>query len=133
MTIRSLLGGLAFAAALCTGAAAADTPYPFLGAWVRADRTCSPTSTRERVYTVHDVVSSRGRCSIHKIVAGSNSSYELFERCDRPNERPSRVRETIRMTGADGMTLIRQTARLKLSRSVRFSRCPAPPLAKPTR
>ena len=54
-----------------------------------------------------------------------NSTYELFERCERPNERSAPVRETIRMIGPDSMTLTRQTARLKLSRSVRFTRCAA--------
>lgn len=106
-------------------AKAAEAPYPFEGAWVRSDRTCSATSTRERVYTARDVTSSRGRCTIRKVASGSGNSFELFERCDRPNERPSHVRETIQITGPTSMTLTRQTSRLKLSRSLRFTKCPA--------
>lgn len=123
---------LSVAVGLAGSATAAETIYPFFGAWVRADRVCSPTSTRERIYTPHDVTSSRGRCAIRKIVAGSNGTFEVFERCERPNERPTRVSETIRMTAPDSMMLTRQTARLKLSRSVHFNRCPVP-VSKPAR
>lgn len=129
--LRTFLSASFFVAAVCSGAQAAD--YPFVGAWVRADRTCSPTSTRERIYTGRDVISSRGRCVIHKVVAGGNATFELFEKCERPNERSGRIRETIRMMGQDGMTLTRQTTRLKLSRSVRFNRCPVPAAVKPGR
>lgn len=115
-----VVGGLSLAGV----AGAAEGPFPFLGAWVRSDRSCSPTSTRERIYSARDVTSSRGRCTIHKVAAGSGSSFELFERCERPNERPMQVSEVIRMTGPDSMMLTRRTARLKLSRSVHFTRCP---------
>ena len=109
-----------------TGASqAADGPYPFEGNWIRADRSCSASAARERIYTAHDVVATRGRCTIRKI-AKSGTSFELFERCDRPNERASSVREVIRMTGPDAMVLNRQTARLKISRSLHFARCVAP-------
>jgi hypothetical protein len=131
--VRVVCAGAAVAAGLwLAGAQAAEGAFPFIGAWVRADRVCSATSTRERVYTPHDVISSRGRCVVRKVVAGSGASYELFERCERPNERSSMVREIIRMTGPDSMTLTRQTTRLKLSRSVRFTRC-AVPAANPAR
>lgn len=128
--IRAVCAGVAVSVGLwLSGAQAAESAYPFLGAWVRADRVCSATSTRERIYTPHDVVSSRGRCTIRKVVTGSGSTYELFERCERPNERAAPVRETIRMTGPDSMMLTRQTTRLKLSRSVRYTRCAAPAAA----
>lgn len=110
---------------LAGGGRAADSSYPFEGSWVRADRTCSATSTRERIYTARDVTSSRSKCMIRKVAAGSGNVFELFERCERPNERPSPVRETIQITGPSSMTLTRQTARLKLSRSLRFTKCPA--------
>ena len=116
-----------------TGAQAAEQTYPFLGAWIRSDRVCTPSSTRERIYTPHEVTSSRGRCTIRKISAGSNSTFELFERCERPNERPSRISEIIRMTGADAMELTRQSARLKLSRKIRFTRCSVPAVSKPVK
>lgn len=111
------------AVGLADPASAADSSYPFVGAWVRSDRTCSATSTRERIYSTREVLSSRSRCAIRKVVAGSNLTFELFEKCERPNERSTHVKETIRMQGPDSMTLTRQTARLKLSRSVRFTRC----------
>ncbi len=107
---------------------AADPTYPFIGSWIRADRSCAASPTRERVYTAKDVVSNRSKCTVRKIVSGSGA-FELFERCERPNEKPYTVNETIRMTGSDSMTLIRQTARLKLSRSLRFTRCATPPVA----
>lgn len=113
-------------------AAAADSSYPFVGAWIRSDRQCSTTSTRERIYTPREVVSGRGRCIIRK-VAGSNPTFELFEKCDRASDRTNRVSEIIRMAGPDSMTLTRKTARLKLSRSVRYARCPVPAASKPAR
>lgn len=73
-------------------------------------------------------MSNRSKCVIRKIVSGSGE-FELFERCERPNEKPFTVSETLRMTGSDSMTLTRQTARLKLSRSLRFARCSTPPVA----
>ena len=109
-------------------AAAADATYPFVGSWVRSDRTCTATSTRERTYTTREVVSSRSRCTIRRVAHGSGG-YELFERCERPNERPVNISEVIRMTGPDAMVLTRQTARLKLSRSLRFTRCAPAPVA----
>lgn len=68
---------------------------------------------------------------IRRVIAGFGNQFELFEKCERPNDRPSRVTETIRMIGADTMILTRQTARLKLSRSVRFNRCA--PSSRPMR
>lgn len=133
MTSRLLLGSAAVVVgglSLAAMARAAEGPFPFLGAWVRSDRSCSPTSTRERIYTARDVTSSRGRCTIRKVAAGSGSSFELFERCERPNERPMQVSEIIRMNGPDSMTLTRRTARLKLSRSIHFTRCPVPAAPK---
>ena len=129
------LGGAALAVGLglASASAATEPNYPFLGAWVRSDRSCSPTSTRERIYTPHDVTSSRGRCTIRKVAAGSGATYEVFERCERPNERPGRVSEIIRMAGPDSMVLTRKTARLKLSRSIHFTRCPVPAAPKPAR
>ena len=132
MIRQAAIGAVVISACLSLADApqAAESPYPFVGAWVRSDRLCSASSTRERVYTPRDVTSSRGRCVIRKIVAGSNASFELFERCERPDEKPGRVSETIRMTGPDTMMLTRTTSRLKLSRSIRFTRC-AVPVAKP--
>ena len=117
---------------LLTGgmAQAAEASYPFEGSWIRADRACTASPLRERTYTAKDVVSPRGRCVIRKIVS-AGSSFELFERCERPNERPASVRETIRLQAPDAMILTRQTTRLKLSRSLHFVRCPAPGPAKP--
>ena len=114
------------ALAWVSSASAADVTYPFVGSWVRSDRTCTATSTRERTYTAREVVSTRSRCTIRRVAHGSGG-YELFERCERPNERPVNISEVIRMMGPDTMVLTRQTARLKLSRSLRFTRCaPAP-------
>ena len=126
---------LLFALSVGAPAAAAPEPaYPFLGTWIRSDRACSVSTARERVYTVKDVTSSRGRCAIHRVAPGSGG-YELFERCERPNEKPANVSEIIRMSGPDAMALTRRTARLKLSRSLHFNRCgevpPAP--GKPAR
>lgn len=116
---------LAGTLALCTGAAGATDPsYPFVGSWVRSDRTCTASAARERTYTPKEVVSSRSRCGIRRVAHGSGG-YELFERCERAGERPANISEIIRMTGPDTMVLTRQTARLKLSRSLRFTRCAA--------
>lgn len=123
---RTLLGAAALFAGFVIEAHAAEEHYPFVGAWIRSDRQCSATSTRERIYTPRDVVSSRGRCAIRKVAAGTGQTYELFEKCDRQTDRTNRVSEIIRMTGPDGMVLTRKTARLKLSRSIRFNRCPLP-------
>lgn len=120
---------------LGTAAEAAPEPaYPFVGTWARADRSCSASALRERVYTAKDVTSSRGRCAIHRVAHGSGG-YELFERCERPNEKPANISEIIRMTGPDTMVLTRRTARLKLSRSLHFNRCGegAPLPGKPAR
>lgn len=101
---------------------AAEPQYPFVGSWARSDRACSASGVRERIYTAREVVSPRGRCSIRRVAHGSGG-FELFERCDRPNERPYNISEVIRMMGPDAMVLNRQVARLKLSRSLRFARC----------
>ncbi|MCW6509625.1 hypothetical protein [Lichenifustis flavocetrariae] len=105
-------------------ALAADASYPFVGSWIRADRSCTASPTRERVYTARDVISNRSKCTIRRVASGSGG-YELFERCDRQGEKPANISEVIRMTGPDSMVLTRQTARLKLSRSLHFTRCPA--------
>jgi hypothetical protein len=111
----------------CGGAQAAPEPtYPFVGSWVRSDRSCSASTSRERVYTARDVTSSRGKCAIRRVAHGSGG-FEIFERCERPNEKSSNVSEIIRMTGADAMVVTRRTARLKLSRSLHFSRCTSAP------
>lgn len=129
---RCALTALALAG-LTGAAAAADPQYPFIGSWARSDRACSATGTRERTYSAHEVVSPRGRCSIRRVAHGSGG-FELFERCERPNERPYNISEVIRMTGPDTMVLNRQVARLKLSRSLRFSRCQlAQPAAAPSK
>ena len=132
-----MVGVMAVIAGLATADAvrAAEPAYPFVGAWIRSDRQCSATSTRERIYTPREVIASRGRCFIRKIAAGANATYELFEKCDRPSERTNRVSEIIRMMGPDSMVLTRKTARLKLSRSLHFTRCNivAPNPGKPGR
>lgn len=119
---RGAAAVLAFTVLGLAAPRAAETTYPFVGSWVRSDRSCSATPARERVYTAKEVVSPRSRCSIRRIAAGSGG-FELFERCERPNEKPSHISEIIRMTGSDSMVLNRQTARLKLSRSLHFTRC----------
>ena len=121
-TARTALLVLALSWAATAGAAEAS--YPFMGSWVRSDRACTASPARERTYTAKEVISSRSRCSIRRVAHGSGG-YELFERCERPNEKPVNVSEIIRMTGPDAMVLTRQTARLKLSRSLRFTRCAA--------
>lgn len=103
-------------------AAAAEATYPFVGSWVRSDRACSASAARERTYTAKEVVSSRSRCAIRRVAHGTGG-YELFERCERPGDKPANISEIIRMTGPDTMVLTRQTARLKLSRSLRYTRC----------
>ena len=125
--------GILWAALLACGVLAseakAEPSYPFLGSWVRSDRACTPTATRERTYTAKEVVSSRTRCSVRRIAHGSGG-YEVFERCERPGEKPANVSEVIRMTGADTMVVVRQTTRLKLSRGLRYTRCgPSNPTA----
>ncbi|MDX7953339.1 hypothetical protein P7D22_19425 [Lichenihabitans sp. Uapishka_5] len=116
-----------------TTAARAEPSYPFLGTWVRSDRACTPTATRERTYTPKEVISSRSRCSIRRVAHGSGG-YEVFERCERPGEKPAAISEIIRMTGPDTMVVVRQTTRLKLSRGLRYTRCGpvAAPAATPT-
>ena len=125
---------LAFLALVVTAgsALAADPQYPFVGSWARSDRACSASGVRERTYSAREVVSPRGRCTIRRVAHGSGG-FELFERCDRPGERPYNISEVIRMTGPDAMVLTRQTARLKLSRSLRFARCQAAPPAVPAK
>jgi hypothetical protein len=123
--------GLLLALLGTQAAGAAEASYPFVGSWVRSDRTCSASAARERVYTARDVVSNRSRCTIRRIASGSGG-YQLFERCERPNDKPYTISEIIRMTGPDSMVLTRQTARLKLSRSLHFTRCSTPP-ASPTK
>jgi hypothetical protein len=128
---RRLVALLTFLLVTASGAHAAEASYPFVGSWIRSDRSCVASPTRERVYTAKDVISNRSRCSIRRIASGSGG-YQLFERCERPNEKPQNVNEIIRMTGPDSMVLTRQTARLKLSRSLHFTRCNAPP-SSPTK
>ena len=105
-----------------------------MGTWIRSDRACAASTLRERVYTAKDVTSSRGKCAIHRVAHGSGG-YELFERCERPNEKPTTPSEIIRMAGPDAMVLTRRTARLKLSRSLHFTRCgeTSSPPGKPAR
>ena len=102
--------------------AAPEPGYPFVGNWIRSDRACAASTSRERVYTSKEVTSSRGKCAIRKVAHGSGG-YELFERCERPNEKAANVSEIIRMAGPDALILTRRTARLKLSRSLHFNRC----------
>jgi hypothetical protein len=97
--------------------------YPFEGTWIRADRVCTANAIHVRTYTAREVTSTRGRCTIRRVATGSNA-FELVEEC-RHNDRPSTVTETLRMTAPDSMTLKRQVVRLKIPRSVRYTRCPA--------
>jgi hypothetical protein len=131
MQLPRLAASLIVLFAAASGVRAAEPSYPFVGSWVRSDRSCSASATRERIYSARDVVSNRSRCTIRRIASGSGG-YQLFERCERPNEKPFNVSEIIRMTGPDSMVLTRQTARLKLSRSLHFTRCPTPP-SSPTK
>jgi hypothetical protein len=116
------------------GASGPDAAYPFIGNWIRSDRACSASTARERIYTAKDVTSNRGKCGIRRVAHGSGG-FEIFERCERPNEKPANVSEIIRMAGPDAMVLTRRTARLKLSRSLHFTRCNtvAPNPGKPGR
>lgn len=116
-----LLGMVGLGSATVT---AAETAYPFVGSWVRSDRACTASAARERTYTPKEVVSSRSRCTIRRVAHGTGG-YELFERCERPGDKPATLSEIIRMTGPDTMVLTRQTARLKLSRGLRYTRCAA--------
>ncbi|HEX4765484.1 MAG TPA: hypothetical protein VH414_04320 [Lichenihabitans sp.] len=122
LVVLVLLGG---------SAAAATTPYPFEGTWVRADRICSPAAPSLRTYTAREIISPAGRCMLRKAVFGSGE-WELFEDCRR-SERSGNVIEKIRMMGADQMIVKRQLNRLKIPRGRRYSRCmtPAPKLAAP--
>jgi hypothetical protein len=107
---------------------AAETPLPFVGTWIRADRVCSATAVEVRIYTPKEVTSLRSHCSIRRIASGSGA-FELLEDCHH-NDRPTRVTEIIRMTSPDSLTLKRQMSRLKIPRSIHFIRCtiaaPAP-------
>lgn len=131
--IRPLCWSVALTLGLTVGAAAfaakAEPSYPFEGTWIKADRVCGPASTRVRTYTAREVVSSRSRCSIRRIASGSGS-FELLEECHR-GDRPQTVTETLRMLSPNSMTLRRQLVRLKIPRTIRYSRCTvaAPPLA----
>jgi hypothetical protein len=122
MRVATLVGLLCVVVFSAPGEAAPEPAYPFVGTWIRSDRACSASTLRERVYTARDVTSNRGKCAISRVAHGSGG-YELFERCERPNERPMNITEIIRMSGANAMTLTRRTARLKLSRSLHFNRC----------
>lgn len=112
-----------------TPSRAAEAPYPFEGTWVRAERTCTPTTIRARTYTAREVISPRGRCAIRRVASGSNS-FELLEECRR-GDRPSTVTETVRMIAPDSLTSKRQESRLKIPRQIRYQRCtpanPGPP------
>lgn len=108
--------------AMVASAAAPETPYPFEGTWVRADRPCTPKAVLVRTYTPHDVTSSLSRCSIRRIASGS-SGFELLEDCHQGSAKPQKVTEIIRMTSTDSMVLKRQIVRLKIPRPMRFNRC----------
>jgi hypothetical protein len=123
---RTRLGALARVACLSLiampgVALAADTALPFVGTWIRADRICSAGAVDIRIYTPKEVISSRSHCSIRRIASGSGA-FELLEEC-RHNDRPMRVTEMIHMASPDNMTLKRQLSRLKIPRSIHFTRC----------
>ena len=126
-TARRRTSGCGRAALLCilslvsSAALAAEPTYPFVGTWIRSDRVCLPSATRVRTYTAKDVTSSRGHCSIRRIASGSGN-FELLEECRR-NDRTQTVTEIIKVVTPDTMTLRRQFSRLKIPRTLRYSRC----------
>ncbi len=112
---------------------AADVDYPFEGTWIRADRMCSIKATLVRTYTEREVLSSRSRCQIRRVVGNAASGFDLVEEC-RHNDRRMTVTESIRMLTPDMMTLRRHEFRLKIPRAIRFARCTiAAPVPGPNR
>ena len=125
-------------ALLLLGAAAAPTHaaepnYPFEGTWVRANRVCAANAPRVRTYTAHDVAFATGHCTFRKVAAGGGQ-FEVFEECRRADH-PGNYTETIRILGPDLMQVRRQASRLKITRPLRYARCPiaapTPPHATP--
>lgn len=133
---RACLSKLAYVAGaalwltVLQGPSQADPAYPFEGTWIRADRACTPTAVRSRVYTAKEVTSPRGHCAIRRVTTGSGV-FELLEECRR-NDRPMTVTETIRLTSPDSMTLKRQVSRLKIPRQLRYARCTPAATTPPT-
>ena len=131
--IRARITVFAGLALCCWSTLAKADPYPFEGTWIRADRVCSASATQVRTYSAKDVTSSLAHCTIRRVSSGSGA-FELVEECRR-NDRNQTVTETIRMSSPDSLVLKRQTSRLKIPRSLRYTRCSAAPAASvhPTR
>lgn len=134
LSALAMIGAMLLSSASASAAAPAmaDPHYPFEGTWIRADRVCTPKAPLVRTYTTREVISSRSRCVIRRVVGGTGS-FDLVEEC-RHNDRPMTVTESIRMLSPDMMSLKRHELRLKIPRAVRFARCnAAPPATGPNR